>query len=87
MCKRSRLENGLKNLLEVIFQVSNHKEVDRAKINKQSNNRCNSRGRNTCHGRSRGEIVATLVGVSASKLIFIVIRILTRTAISGRLSH
>ena len=85
--KRSDLKNGLDNLLKVIFRVSNHKEVGRARSNKQSNNKCNSRSKSICCNRSRGAMVATLSESPASKLVFAIVRILVRTAMSRGSSH
>ena len=86
-CRRSKIQNGPENLLEVIFQVSNHKRVGGVRSMKQSKNKCNSGSRSTGCGGSRGTIVATLGEGSASKLIFAAVRILARTAISGGLRY
>ena len=46
-CKKSRIQNGPKDPLEVIFQVSNHKGLGRARNSKWSDNKCNSGSRST----------------------------------------
>ena len=86
-CRRSRIQNGSEDLLEVILQIFNHGRVGGAKSNKWSNNRCNSKSRSMCYSRSRGARVATLGGGCASKLIFAIVRILARIATSGRSSY
>ena len=78
--------NGFKDPLKVIIRVSNHKGVGGSKNSKRSNNRCSSGSKSTCCDGSRDAIVATLGASSASKLVFAVVRILARTATSGRLS-
>ena len=87
-CKRFRIQNGPEDLLQVIFQVSNHKKVGRARSSKRSNARYNSRSKNTYCSKSKGATIATLGGGSASKLVFVIKkRILARIATSGRSSH
>ena len=81
-CKRSRIQNDLKDLLEVIFQVSNHGEVGRARSNKRSNDKCNNGSKSTCRGESWGATVATFGRGLASKLVFAVVKILARTTTS-----
>ena len=84
---RFKIENGPKDLLEVIFRVSNHRGVSRARSSKRSDKKCSSRSKSTCRGKSRGAMVATLDSDCASELVFAVVRILARTAINGGLSH
>ena len=85
--KRSKLQNGPKDPLEVIRQVSNYRGVGGARSNKRSNNRCSSGNKSMCCGGSRGATVATLGRGSLSKLIFAIVRILAKTATSGGSSH
>ena len=86
--KKSRIQNGSEDPLEVILQISNYKRVGKARSSKQSNNRCNSESKSLCCGGNRGATIATLGGVSASKLVFAVKkRILASTVTSGGLSH
>ena len=86
-CKKSKIQNGPENLREIIFQVSNHREVGRAKSNKRSNDRCNSGNKGICCGGSRAAIVAILGGGSTSKLIFVIVEILAKTATREGLSY
>ena len=86
--KRSGFKDGSDNPLKVIPQVPNHGRVGRARSTKRSNNRWNSRSRSTCRGASRGAMVNTLIGSSASKLVFAIKRkILASIATSGGSSH
>ena len=86
-CWRSRIQNGSEDLLEIILQVSNHGGVVGAKSSKRSNNRCSSGSKSTCCGGSRGATLATLGKDSASELVFAVVKILARTAMSEQSSH
>ena len=86
-CRSSRIHNGLEDPLEVIFQVSNHREIGGARSSKQSDNRYNNGSRSTCCDQSRDATVATLGRDSASKFVFAVIKILVRIATSGGTSH
>ena len=86
-CKRSKIQNGSEDPLEVIFRVSNHGEVGGARSSKRSDNRCNSGSRNMWRGRGSDATVTSLGGGSANELVFAVVRILAKTATSGGLSH
>ena len=86
-CKRSRIQNGPEDLLEVILQVYNHRRVGGARNSSRSNNKCNIRSKSTCHGKNKVAMVATLGGGSASKLVFAIMRILAKTVTSKGLSH
>ena len=85
--KRSGLKDGPDNPLEVILLVSNHGWIGGARSNKRSDDRCNSESRSMYRGGSRGVIIATLGGSSASKLVFAILTILAKTATSGGLNH
>ena len=86
--RRSKIQNCHKDLLEVNLQVFNDGEVGRAWSSKESDNRCNSGSRSTCCDKNRGATFATLVGDSASKLVFAVKRkILAKTMTSKESSH
>ena len=93
MCKSKRkkrfgFKDGLDNLLEVIFQVSNHEGVGEVRCHKRNNNRCNSESKNMCRGWSKGAILAILGRSSANRPLFAVKKkILTRTAASKGSSH
>ena len=87
-CRRSKIQNGPEDPLELIFQVSNHKRVGKARNSNRSIDSYNSGSKNTCCGKSRGVTVAILGGSSANKFVFAVKkRILARTATSIGLSH
>ena len=86
-CRRSKIQNGFKDLLEVILQVSNHGGVNGARNSKQSNNRCSSGSKSMCRDGSRDATVAIFGGDFANKLVFAVVKILARIAMSERSSH
>ena len=85
--KRFGLKDDPDNLLEVLFRVPNNGRVGGARNNKRSDDKCNSKSRSMCRGKSRGATVAILGGGSANKLIFAVMRILAKTATSKKSSH
>ena len=86
-CWRSRIQNGPKDPLEFIFQVSNHGGVGKAKSSKRSDNKCSSGSKSTCRGRSSAATATTFCGGFASKLVFAFVKILARTATRGGSSH
>ena len=86
-CRRSRIQNGPQDLLEVILQVSNHRGVGGAKSSKRSDNRCSSGNKSTCRGGSREATDATFGRGSANKFVFAVVGILARTVTSGESSY
>ena len=86
-CRRSKIQNGSEDPLEVIHQVSNHRGVSGARSNKRSDNKCNSESKSMFCDGNKGATIATFGESSASELIFAVIKILARTVTNGRLSH
>ena len=85
--KRSGFKNSPDNLLEVIVQVPNYKGVSGARNNKWSNNKCKNGGKSTCCGESMSATIATFGKGPIIKLVFAIVRILAKTATSGRLSY